>query len=79
MKDETARFGAWMERTRKRAGLSMIDLELRSGVRQYALSLIARGLREPRISTVMRIVDGLGMRIVFVPKKPKNGDDGDDR
>lgn len=46
---------------RAQAGLTLRELEERSGISKDAISEIERGLRNPRTSTLVKLADGLGV------------------
>jgi transcriptional regulator with XRE-family HTH domain len=48
---------------RKEAGLSQEELAFRAGVHRTHISLIERGERTPRLDTLAKLADGLGVRL----------------
>jgi len=55
------RFGENLRRCRKEGGLSQSETALRAGLDRTAISLLERGQRVPRIDTVARLADVLGV------------------
>jgi transcriptional regulator with XRE-family HTH domain len=53
--------GQIIREAREKAGLSQEELAQRVGLTQGALSFIERGLVEPRLSTLLRLFDALGL------------------
>ena len=47
---------------RKKAGLSQEDLAFRADLHRTEVSLIERGLREPRLETFLKLSRGLGVK-----------------
>ena len=58
--------GALIKRARIEAGWSQADLAARLGTRQPVVSRWERGLDEPRISTLARVMRALGRSLVLV-------------
>lgn len=54
-------FGEELRRLRRRAGLSQESLAQRAGVSPEAVSLLERGRRSPRMTTLRLLADGLGL------------------
>jgi transcriptional regulator with XRE-family HTH domain len=54
-------FGRALRAERERAGLSQSELARRIGMRPGDVSRFARGVREPRLSTLVRLAFGLGV------------------
>jgi transcriptional regulator with XRE-family HTH domain len=54
-------FAENLRRARQRAGLSQERLGLECGLHRTEISLLERGERDPRLSTVIRLAAGLGM------------------
>jgi transcriptional regulator with XRE-family HTH domain len=54
--------GPWIRNERERRGMTLAGLSRRSGIAAPNLSLIERGLTDPRWSTIERICDALGVR-----------------
>jgi transcriptional regulator with XRE-family HTH domain len=54
-------FAANLRRARDDAGLSQEDLSDRSGLHATEISRLERGVREPRLGTIVRIARGLGV------------------
>lgn len=55
-------FGKTLAAERKKAGLSQEELGDRAGLHRTEVSLIERGLREPRLETLLKLARGLGMQ-----------------
>ena len=64
--------GPWIRNERERRGMSLSELSRRSGIAAPNLSLIERGLTDPRWSTIQRICDALGVGVSMA------GDGGSD-
>jgi transcriptional regulator with XRE-family HTH domain len=54
-------FGANVKRERGRAGLSQEQLADRAGFHATEISRLERGVRDPRLDTIVRISRGLGV------------------
>ena len=54
-------FGANLRRARLAAGLSQEGLSQRSGLHLTEISRLENGLRDPRLSTIVRVAAGLGL------------------
>lgn len=54
-------FGRRLRRVRAERGLSQDDLACRTGLHTTAISRFERGLREPRLKSILRLADGLGV------------------
>jgi transcriptional regulator with XRE-family HTH domain len=54
---------------RKRRKLSNYAVSKRCGVSQTMLSLVDRGLRNPKIEILLRIADGIGVKLPVVIDK----------
>jgi transcriptional regulator with XRE-family HTH domain len=54
-------FAVNLRRARDDAGLSQEDLSDRSGLHATEISRLERGVREPRLGTIVRIARGLGV------------------
>jgi transcriptional regulator with XRE-family HTH domain len=61
-----AAFGAELAALREKRGLTIRELARRTDVTATAISEIERGVRDPILSTVERIVAGLGARVTLV-------------
>ncbi len=59
--------------------MSITELSRRSGVPRPNLSRIERGLMDPRVSTVERIIDALDLQVDVVPRRPLDLQDVVDR
>lgn len=55
------RFGANLARCRKAANLSQEEASFRAGLHRTEVSQLERGLRVPRIDTVVKLAGGLGI------------------
>ena len=54
-------FAANLRRARAEAGLSQEELSERSGLHSTEISRLERGVREPRLGTIVRLARGLGL------------------
>lgn len=52
-------FGKTLAAERKKAGLSQEQLGDRAGLHRTEVSLLERGLREPRLETLLKLARGL--------------------
>ncbi len=52
-------FGTNLRRLRTNAGLTQMELSNRSGLDMAEISRLERGLKDPRLSTVVRLAAGL--------------------
>ncbi len=59
--DPAARFAANLRRYREHEGLSQQALARACFVHRTEISLLERGEREPRLSTIVRLARGLGV------------------
>ena len=57
----TSRFGANLRAVRRSRGLSQARLGHRCELHRTEISLLERGEREPRLSTIVRLARGLGV------------------
>ena len=55
------RFGQNLARTRRRKGISQEDLGVMASVHRTEISQLERGLRVPRIDTMVKLAAGLGV------------------
>ena len=55
------RFATNLRRQRERAGISQERLALGCGLHRTEISLLERGRRDPRLSTIVRLADCLGV------------------
>jgi transcriptional regulator with XRE-family HTH domain len=55
-----ARFGANLRECRRTAGMSQERLAFASGMHRTEISLLERGTRDPRLSTIARLALALG-------------------
>ncbi|MFA5839853.1 MAG: helix-turn-helix transcriptional regulator [Candidatus Margulisiibacteriota bacterium] len=51
--------GKHIAKLRKALGWSMYQLALNSGISNSVLMRVEKGLREPKVNTLMKIIDGL--------------------
>ena len=58
---EGTRFGANLRAARLEAGLSQQRLGSACRLHRTEISLLERGVREPRLSTILRLARGLGI------------------
>lgn len=56
-------------KARNEAGISQKELEAISGVRQPLIARIEKGRTDPQITTVLRMLEPLGMTLAVVPKE----------
>jgi transcriptional regulator with XRE-family HTH domain len=54
-------FGRRLKAVRRDQGMSQEDLARRTDLHTTAISRMERGAREPRITTVLRLAEGLGV------------------
>jgi transcriptional regulator with XRE-family HTH domain len=54
-------FGNRLRALRARVGVSQDDLARATNVHPTAIGRIERGAREPRLTTILRLADGLGV------------------
>lgn len=54
-------FAVNLRRARDDAGLSQEELSERSGLHSTEISRLERGVREPRLGTIVRVARGLGV------------------
>jgi transcriptional regulator with XRE-family HTH domain len=57
---ETIAFGQRLRALRAERGISQDDLADRTGIHPTAIGRLERGLREPRLKTILRLAEGLG-------------------
>ncbi|MEV7394367.1 helix-turn-helix transcriptional regulator [Streptomyces sp. NPDC091215] len=62
-----ADFGERLRAARQTAGLTQEELAERAGIDRPAYSEIERGLRDARLSTLLRIESALGARLSMLP------------
>ncbi|MDR1997718.1 MAG: helix-turn-helix transcriptional regulator [Candidatus Margulisbacteria bacterium] len=55
--------GAYLRTLRLAKGWSMYQLAYKSCVRESVIMRIEKGLRDPRLSTLLKIIDGLGISL----------------
>jgi transcriptional regulator with XRE-family HTH domain len=79
--DEVARqFGANLVRLRKRAGISQEELGFRSDLHRTEVGMLERGIRLPRIDTLLKVAGALGLEpgdlldgLSWTPGLPRTG------
>ncbi len=59
--DGIARFARNLRKHRQSAGLSQERLAFKCRLHRTEISLLERGVREPRLSTIIRLARGLGV------------------
>lgn len=59
--DIAARFGENLVRVRKRVGLSRDELGIRASLHRTEVSQLERGMRVPRIDTLVKLTTSLGI------------------
>lgn len=59
--DDVIAFGKRLRVVRKERGLSQDDLGLSTGVHPTAIGRFERGLRDPRMTSILRLARGLGV------------------
>ena len=59
--DGVARFASNLRKHRESAGLSQERLAFKCRLHRTEISLLERGVREPRLSTIIRLARGLGV------------------
>lgn len=55
------RFGLNLFMARRRACLSQEQLARRAGLHRTEIGLLEKGLRSPRLDTIVKVADGLGV------------------
>lgn len=84
-KPERLRFGKNLMTARKAAKISQEDLGFRCGLHRTAVSLLERGKREPRASTLVKLSSALGGEVTvddllagisWLPEQRRFGLDG---
>jgi transcriptional regulator with XRE-family HTH domain len=59
-----------LSKQRRQVGMSIAELSRRSGVPRPNISRIERGLVDPRLSTIERLLAALTLRLDVVPRQP---------
>lgn len=59
--EPTRRFAATLRRRREEGHVSQEQLAAASGLHRTEISLLERGGRDPRLSTIVRLAQGLGV------------------
>ena len=57
------RFGERLQRLRRGAGLSQLDLSVATGVSTPFISGLERGIRQPSLQSLLKITGGLGVTL----------------
>lgn len=60
-----------LRKERERRRLSKYAVAARSGVSQQMISYVERGMRNPTLETLLRIADGVGVRLEGLIKKAR--------
>ena len=63
--DLLLRLAALVSDSRNHAGITQKELSERTGIYQSDISKIERGLANPSVTTLQRIADGMGMKLVI--------------
>lgn len=63
MNPTAARFGANLSRCRRLAGLSQEEVSFRASVHRTQISQLERGLRVPRIDTLVKLQFAVGVTV----------------
>jgi transcriptional regulator with XRE-family HTH domain len=58
------RFGEELKRCRKKAELTQDEVANRAGIHRTEVSLLERGLREPRLGTVLNLAAALEVPVI---------------
>jgi transcriptional regulator with XRE-family HTH domain len=61
------RFAQWLLERREQAGVTQLELGLRTGLSQSTIFTLERGGRDPKWSTVCKIARALGLQPNDVP------------
>ena len=59
-----------LSKRRREVGMSIADLSRRSGIPRPNISRIERGLVDPRLSTIERLLAALTLRLEVAPRHP---------
>jgi len=54
-------------------GLSQKKLQFASGVQQAVITRLETGFSNPKLSTIIKILHALDMKLTIVPSNPKHG------
>ena len=65
---EAEKVRRWIKRTIQKKQITHDDLSQAAGISLTQLSRITAGCSETKISTLVRIVEALGYRMVFIPE-----------
>jgi transcriptional regulator with XRE-family HTH domain len=60
--NESIAFGQRLRELRAEGGVSQDQLARRTGIHSTAIGRFERGAREPRLRSILRLADGLGVR-----------------
>ena len=63
MKNLNKKIGQRIKELRKKQGITMEKLAYESGISKGGLSELERGMKEPRISTLVKIVENLDVSL----------------
>ena len=58
-----------MINAREENGITQKQLEVMSGIKQPVISRMEKGMTDPQLSTVLKILNSLGKTIKIVPMK----------
>jgi transcriptional regulator with XRE-family HTH domain len=61
--DFQTRLGRNLRAHREAAGMTQMDLWLETGIATSEISLIETGKRDPGVGTLVRLAEGLGVRV----------------
>jgi HTH-type transcriptional regulator, competence development regulator len=67
-KKELQALGLRLQRERKQANLSQLDLEIRTGMNRTEISKIENGLKNIEFSTLVKLAEGLGVELIVLFK-----------
>lgn len=56
---------------RKNAGFTQKDISNLTGIDQPAIAKLEKGATDPRLSTILNVIDSLGLKLEIVPKDHK--------
>lgn len=60
-------FGPFLQQRRRELGMRQADLAKKVGVMPHHISRLETGFSEPKISTLLALMDALNVRMVAVP------------
>jgi transcriptional regulator with XRE-family HTH domain len=70
----TVTFGQRLREVRTEQGLSQDDLGRRTGLHATVIGRLEYGVREPRLKTILRLADGLGVPTGALLDDPTDGE-----